>query len=263
MLLFSGRQSTDMLPEHVSHTNIVADRAQRDAERGAAPDFWKALGARAPSWRDPAKGSTSESSARDLPLHAKDVKPIDLEGLERLPLASTATDTWKDTNKWVCADGSYKQVNFAGKLERSRLSAEDERLMQKLGLIRELDAAETPTGTTRLFWVAEQAKSRRRPIRWTKAINEVLGRDTLPGVKMAARAEQVAQSLTGEWAICLDMSAWFNQIPFAVDAQLRHCFIGHDGKITASRGCQWDSGKRSTQLCPSHDCFSISRCPPE
>jgi hypothetical protein len=134
------------------------------------------------------------------------VKPIDLEGLEKLPLANSAANTWKDTRKWVCDDDSYKRVTFAGKLERSRLSAEDERRMQKLGLIRELDASETPTGTTRLFWVAEQAKGRRRPIRWTKAINEALGRDTLRGMKMATRAEQVAQSLTGQWAICLDMS---------------------------------------------------------
>ena len=29
MLLFSGHQSTDMLREYVSHTNIVVDRAQR------------------------------------------------------------------------------------------------------------------------------------------------------------------------------------------------------------------------------------------
>jgi hypothetical protein len=159
------------------------------------------------------------------------VKPIDLEGLEKLPLASFAANTWKDTRKWVCDDDSYKHVTFAGKLERSRLSAEDERRMQQLGLIRELDASETPTGTTRLFWVAEQAKGRRRPIRWTKAINEALGRDTLRGMKMATRAEQVAQSLTGQWAICLDMSAWFDQIPLALDVQLRHCFIGRDGKI--------------------------------
>lgn len=178
------------------------------------------------------RSSGPASDANALPIHAKDVKPIDIAALNALKTLPTDQGLWAQTSHWVFArENTYDQVSFSGKLERSRLSWADENTLVRLGLIRVLDERDAPLGTVKLFWVAEWAKRRRRPIRWTKDVNDILGRETLAGVKMPSRAEQLQQALTGCWSICLDMSAWFDQIPLSEEVQRQHCFIGRDGRI--------------------------------
>jgi hypothetical protein len=103
------------------------------------------------------------------------------------------------------------------------LSSADVRVMLDHGVIRRIAPADV-RGPMRLFAVTEEAKRRRRPIRWTTLINDVLGRDTLIPLDMARKCDIIALVRTGSHAIAFDAKAFFDQFELHPDIGAHMCF---------------------------------------
>lgn len=142
-----------------------------------------------------------------------------LEELDRRPREGEEDTLWERVRGWVRDPSKYDPVPVSRALETPKLEEGDLELMIRLGLVRELREGEEVLGTVKLSWVAERNKVRRRPIRWTKAVNTALGRDSLQKITIADRETQLNDALQGRYALCLDMMAYYDQVPLPL---LRH-----------------------------------------
>ena len=97
-------------------------------------------------------------------------------------------------------------------------------------VVRRLDNGETPQGTLIMQFVIEMIKNRLRPIRNAKNFNNTFGRETLQELKVPSRTAVRCDVLRGRYAIVVDMTQWFDQLPLDKAVELFFCFDPLDGK---------------------------------
>lgn len=141
-----------------------------------------------------------------------------------MPTASSKSiPRWESVCKWIECVTPYASVlpPPAGELPRSRLSKADILLMTENGLCRPLADGEAALGSVDLFSVPEPSKvpPRRRRIGHTTSINEALGKESLIGVQMPTRKQQLDQALDGPCCISLDFAAYFDAFEAAPTVQ--------------------------------------------
>jgi len=164
-----------------------------------------------------------------LPLHVKNVKPMDLG---TLPALCASRGMLEKLNKMLdLLSQPYRDIE-APSLEfppQARLTAADLKKMFDAKLVEMISLAEV-RGCCRVFTVAEWAKHRRRVIKETVDINEKYGRDTLIGTTFLTRRELMQSVHHGVWSITVDFAAFYDQIPLG-DLVQPYCCFSHNGQV--------------------------------
>ena len=162
------------------------------------------------------------SASPQLPLHIKCVDVIDLAQITTFAAADdTLRRNWETVRPWI--DGTHPQDVPYVQAHEARITAEELRLLLAAGQI-EPTSAEAVKNTCNVFPVPELSKGRRRLIKHTVALNERFDKSTLIGVKLIRAQDLRATVHQGKYAIHLDFSAWFDQIPLSEEERPYHCF---------------------------------------
>ena len=169
------------------------------------------------------------------PLHVKDVPRIDLDRLRDLPAAPPSISErnnycllWTtDANRYAVLDTALYPPRTRYNTPYTKLTPADVNKMLEMNVIRRIHPDEV-RGHMRLFPVPEFFKQRRRPIRHTEDINDVLGRETLLKLDMATKVDIISLVHLGDWAVAFDAAAFFDQFALHPDVGARMCFMkGH------------------------------------
>jgi len=175
--------------------------------------------------------------AASFPAHIKNVEPLDIAAILRLPAAHGENSNNNNNNE----NNNKARINFKKSLRfiteipvgihKGRAidakMAEDE--IQRMLEVKQLE--ETLYGDTRayvnMFTVAEYVKKRRRVIKHTKAFNALYGRDTLVGIELINILNLVKTVHDGTYSISFDFSAFFDQFEIAHKVRPYFCFPAH------------------------------------
>jgi hypothetical protein len=177
------------------------------------------------------EGHDATVDVNSLKLHAKHVTPIDLGKLCGLPSQEPAAKRcWLQALGWLNDPERYHHVAFDGRLPGHRMLKGDIPVLLQDGVLRRLRPGERARGSVRVFFVVELHKLRRRGIKWTKDVNDAIGRETLQKLPIGTRAELRRSVLTGGWAIVVDGKQWFDQFPLSDEVGLYMCFDPSDGQ---------------------------------
>ena len=180
------------------------------------------------------KEQKEKSSA--LKLHAKDVPRIVSEVLLALPCQSEYVRSQCKTAHRALSDPSFydrvpKCTSADVPLERMTRSDDVDTLLA-FGVIERV-AAQDVCGGVEMFTLDEVSKNRRRAIKFTRTINESLGKETLLDVRLMTKKEIVKLPSAGTHFIALDFAAYFDQFLYAEEIRNRMCFARRlaDGTI--------------------------------
>jgi hypothetical protein len=157
-----------------------------------------------------------------LPLHVKRVNVVDLNQVAALDVVDEQLRRdWQRVLMWV--DGSHPQDVPCIQSHDARITRDELRLLLDAGHVEPTENG-LVKATCNLFPVPELSKGRRRLIKHTKAMNDRFGKETLIGIKLIRAQDLRATVHNGRFAITLDFSAWFDQIPLNGVERLFHCF---------------------------------------
>ena len=135
-------------------------------------------------------------------------------------------EEWASVSRWINDRASYAgkvaEKGAAG-APRADLYSRDIARMLEVGQI-EATTAEQVRGHVRVFAVPEVAKGRKRAIKHTRDINDVLGKETLIGQKVAGKRESIGLASKGPFMAALDFAAWFDQIELSPEVRDFFCF---------------------------------------
>jgi hypothetical protein len=165
-------------------------------------------------------------------LHIKtDLTPISWQQLFDLPSHDpSAVSYLAKAYTWVSDPSLHEQAEFDHRLERTRMLPGHNDIMLDAGVVRRLTADEKPKNTVIMKFVVEAAKNRLRPIRHSKNFNDKFGKETLQQLTVPTRAAVREQVLKGKFAIVVDMTQWFDQLPLDKAVELFFSFDPRDGK---------------------------------
>ena len=170
----------------------------------------------------------------DLPIHVKKVEAARMTRPNDGPkdprqylddMAEALGDPelkrrWFRVRKWI----TEKQVGVPrGSIVEADLNEAEVTLMFDAGQCAHT-TFEMVEGTVVIFTVPEHFKQRRRVIKHTKAFNQAFGKDTLEGIRLLSNKDLVQSVHDGEYAICVDYSAYFDQIPLSENVSRGFCF---------------------------------------
>ena len=184
--------------------------------------------------------TTSATSASAVPkidtstwhLHVKHLAVrIDFDKLLALTCGDDEIATrFAHASGWALDKSRYEPVLRACPHKRgantpyTTLSSADVAIMLERGVIARIDPDHVQ-GHVILFRVPEPAKNRWRPIRYTKDINDVLGRETLASsIGMATKADIISLVRKGSHCISFDAAAFFDQFCLDPEIQRLMCF---------------------------------------
>jgi len=165
------------------------------------------------------------------PLHVKKVGRINLAVIEKFAAAnSQLLDRWNRSARWLSDDTVYAAVPESGAQDcpRAHLSKADVEKLVEFGVAVPI-APDSVRGHVRMFAVPEPAKGRRRPIKHTLAVNDILGKETLQKVRFPSKKEICDAVHHGEWSIAFDFAAYFDQFEYAATVGARFCFRSGGG----------------------------------
>jgi len=176
--------------------------------------------------RDSTDAGEIDSSA--WPLHAKLVPRLNLQQLEMMEAATPETIVnCSKAMDWITDPARYDAVPRvpARKVPYTTLNSADVTKLLECGVVEEVGAQEVQGGI-RLFAVPEPGKTppRRRAIKCTALINEVLGRETLMKIDMATKAQIIRMVHSGDFAVAFDFAAYFDQFVLHPDISRLQCF---------------------------------------
>ena len=175
----------------------------------------------APKWADMGLGQSP-----DDPLHQKDVKTVRREELDALPVEDPLLKArWERVKRWLTQEP--KEVARGRALE-AKMTPDEVRLMVAIGHAEKI-AAEDVKSTVHLFPTEEKFKKRRRLIKHSKAFNDAFGKDVLENIKMLRAKDLVRTVHDGRYAVCVDFSAWFDQLELDEAVRDYFCFL-HQGQ---------------------------------
>lgn len=109
----------------------------------------------------------------------------------------------------------------------NELTEADVALLERVGIIQRLAEGVQPVGGVTLFTTPEEAKHRKRLIRWTRVLNQLHRIPREWKVAMPTLDTLTAKAITHEAATCLDLSAMFDAIRLPHAAH-KHAFT-HKG----------------------------------
>jgi len=155
------------------------------------------------------------------PLHQKNVAPIDIGKLDALDVKDTELrKRWQRVRKWITV--APKEVS-RGRATEARMTADEVAIMVNIGHA-ELTSEGRVRSTVNVFPHAEPFKKRRRLIKHSKAFNDFFGKEVLEKIFLLNGRALVHTVHDGRFAVCLDYSAWFDQIELADDVRDYNCF---------------------------------------
>ena len=211
--------------------------------------------------------TASPSDILDWPLHVRNVSRLSYEEQDDVPCDPDVHD------RNIRALRPLRDPSFYDSMPKKTargtpytvLSSADIRAMIDAGVVCEIDPAEV-AGHVVLFYVPEPHKNRRRPIRFTRDINDRFGRDTCVPIDMATKLDIITILRRGDFAIAFDGRCWFDQFLIHKDISRRMCF--RKGRrfyrlLTAPMGQRHvvaaaHTTLRKLDLDPENECDSIA-----
>ncbi len=174
----------------------------------SVPRFVEHLGRDAPSLED----ITGRHRRRpDLPLHAKDVPPLDTAALLRLPCSPARSSALSRALRWLTDEELYRALGKPARVARPpSLSAADIEVMEKLRRYAVIEDCEI-FGLANLFSVCEISKGRRRHI------VEPLINDLLVGAfdVFSLPGPDDVRAMMRRYGIQFDASSFYDQFELA------------------------------------------------
>jgi len=183
----------------------MADQLLRQNRFGQQPK-WEQLGIDVPRF----------------PLHIKNVTPINYGALEAIDVQDESLrEKWRRAKRWI----TEPQAGIPRtSCTEAAFTEEEHKLFQSCGQSVPTEAKRV-RATVNIFFRPEQAKERSRVIKHTKAFNDAFGRETLLGTTLLNTKQNTRAVHHGEWAVTLDMSAWFDQFALGEDVSPDFCYM--------------------------------------
>jgi hypothetical protein len=184
---------------------------------------------RAPGWDEvaPLRATGEERDISLLDIHVKRVPRIILAKLRAL--AQTASPEMRarleHALRWLTDVSMYDAVPrlSADGAPAARMDQAAIETLRDFGIIEEIPRCEV-RGWTKMFFVPEWAKNRRRPIKHTFIVNEHLDKDTLSKVCLATKKDICEFVKRGTHFIAFDFSAYFDQFEYSPEVGKLFCF---------------------------------------
>ena len=162
----------------------------------------------------------------------KPVPKIIIDQVRRLPYVDESVrKAFDHAIGWLSELPRYACVprRTANGAPSARLTDEWVAALLKHGVVEPTTRAAVQ-GWVRMFAVAEVAKRRHRPIKFTKDVNDALGRDTLMKLRFPSKADLVQLVHSGSHFVALDFAAYFDQFEYVAALRPLFCFR-HGGKF--------------------------------
>eukprot|EP00760_Papus_ankaliazontas_P004087 PhM_4_TR11687/c3_g4_i3/m.76276 len=178
--------------------------------------------------------TTAEEHA--LPVHAKTVKPLNVEALKKIAVGHALEHRLKELLPFVESSKPYEDLRRETGVT-SCVPRGDIGPMIEAGLIRELEPHEVKSVKVwcRYFTVVEVAKQRRRIILWPRQSNAAVAYDC--DIDLMSTLDHVSQTRAGDWAATFDLAASFYQWPLHESVQYYFGFRDEGGRaFTFQRG---------------------------
>jgi len=175
---------------------------------------------------------------------------IDLDAVAALPGTPECIEAFNWVRGWLEDDTRYEAVPIrsARHAPTPDFSEADVQALLDYGSIARIRRNDV-RGHVHMFTVDEPHKERRRIIKHTVDVNNVLGKETLLPVKLPTKREIADLVWAGDSCITLDFSAYYDQLRYADDVATRFCFrVGSD----YYRLVTMSMGQRQTTDCASH-----------
>jgi hypothetical protein len=158
-----------------------------------------------------------------LPLHLKAVGVCNPYALVEMAVTPEKREALRKVLPWL--NYRYSKVELEEvRLEEARMPKGEVEAMVEAGQVEIVTAEMHVRGTVKLFCVPEYQKNRRRAIKNTQRINELYGRDTLGNCKLLTRKQHLSAVHRGKYAACVDMAAFYDQVPLGEQAREFMCF---------------------------------------
>jgi hypothetical protein len=159
------------------------------------------------------------------PLHVKDVPRISLDAAEQLTGSERSLADLRYVRGWLSEDSRYEIVaeKDARGIPTTKMPEEWLVKLRQHRVIVDVDRCDV-RGWVHMFAVPEPAKMRFRPIKYTRDVNDVLGRESVMPLRFPTKQEICALVHHGECFIALDFAAYFDQFEYTPEVGARFCF---------------------------------------
>jgi hypothetical protein len=191
-----------------------------------------------PSWSDITASSNNPLIAFDFGnidtshyiLHAKKVSRLSLNSLSSLAASEELHRQWKQARGWLEDSSRYERVpkRSAKGAPVARLTTAFVDKLLDCGVVKPVRPRDVE-GWVSMFVVPEHSKERFRPIKNTRDVNNVLGKETLQPCVFPSKSELCSLVNAGEFFIALDFASYFDQFEYCEEIAQRFCFK-HEGK---------------------------------
>lgn len=170
----------------------------------------------------------SPPEALSWPLHAKNVRQTRWQDLDGL-ICSRWSDRWKYYSRYFRDASSYQQMP-CGLETRCKLQDADMRTLLANGLIEACQPQEVE-GWVHCFAVPEVGKRRRRWIADPVVVNETFAVDASMRFALPSVEDCCQQVRLAPVAACIDLKAFYHQLPMALEVRRRFCFRDRRGNL--------------------------------
>ena len=155
----------------------------------------------------------------------KKVPRIDLDAVVQLEGSEATRRRFQHVRGWLEDEARYTKVMEKGARDAPTTSMSDEwiSLLEQHDVITEIREQDV-RGHVHMFAVPEPAKRRFRPIKHTRDVNDILGKETLLQMRFPTKQEIRALVHRGECFIALDFAAYYDQFEYAPRVGARFCF---------------------------------------
>ena len=138
------------------------------------------------------------------------------DGTDVRALTEPQRALWRRASSWLTDASMYASVPplTANGAPAARMEPAAIETLRDFGIIEEIPRSEV-RGWTKMFFVPEWAKNRRRPIKHTFIVNEALGKETLMPCRFPTKADICNLVRRGTHFIAFDFAAYFDQFEYA------------------------------------------------
>ena len=167
----------------------------------------------------------ADLAATPWKLHVKEVPRINLQAVGELAGGEESLRQLKHVVGWLRDTSRYEAVprRSARGLPATRLPMEWVELLLQHRVVKEIARNEVE-GWVDVFVVPEPAKQRYRPIKHTRDVNAVLGKETLLKLRFPSKLDICNLVHAGECFIALDFAAYYDQFEYSSEVGSRFCF---------------------------------------
>ena len=166
-----------------------------------------------------------------VPTKRYEVRQAAVDPVSRQELRNLYIKDPEISSRWLRVEKWLTDAPVGVKKERAyeaRMTDEEIKIMVALGHAEYIDESMV-RATVNVFPVSEEFKKRSRLIKHTKAFNDAYGKEFLVGIKMIKAKDLVRTVHDGTYAICMDFTAWFDQLEVEEAVRNHLCFT-HNGR---------------------------------